>query len=51
MYKWERRERKKRKDNKYSMRVSGRSVFLIERIVGEKAKKAKLGLDKNDSKQ
>jgi hypothetical protein len=39
-FKWERREKKKNK-KKNRMRVSGKSVLLLEKIIAEKAEKAK----------
>ena len=40
MNKWERRE-KKLKKKKARMKVSGKSVFLLNKIIQEKAEKAK----------
>lgn len=40
MYKWERREKRQNKKKK-RMKVSGKSVLLLEKIILEKAEKAK----------
>ena len=38
--KWERRDKKRRK-RRFGMRVSGRSLLLLDRLMGRKAKKRK----------
>ena len=49
MYKWERREKKIRK-KKNRMKVSGKSVLLLEQIIQKKAEKAKHDQFPNPSK-